>query len=167
MFQPKKIYEVSMIRSTLLVSVLAISSAALAEDGNAHGPFAQNPGLTTGVVNGFYELYLAAEEIGSNITPSESLAGIEHSLTLENPSLSWVEVHIGTTRVGLLKPLKFGTIEGVTAGTYDISYTYPNGYVRHFEATTDGEIIEPTPVEAPVEETVEEPASEETTEAAE
>ncbi len=143
-----------MIRSTLLVSLLALSTASMAEEGNAHGPFAQNPGLTTGQANGFWELYMAADELASTISPSVAVNGTDHSLTLENQSLSWVEVHIGETRVGILKPLKFGTIEGVAGGTYDISYTYPNGFVRHFQATSDGEIIEVAPV---IEIVVEEP----------
>jgi hypothetical protein len=149
-----------MIRSTLLVSLLALSTASFAEEGNAHGPFAQNPGLTTGVANGFWELYMAADEIASNIVPSVAVNGVDHSLTLDNQSLSWVEVHIGETRVGILKPLKFGTIEGVSGGTYDIAYTYPNGFVRHFQATSDGEIIvvepvvEPAPEDSEEEETI-------------
>lgn len=138
-----------MIRSTILISLLALSNVSFAEEGNAHGPFAQNPGLTTGTANGFFELYIAADEIGSNITPSLAVNGTDHSLVLENPSLSWVEVHIGETRVGILKPLKFGTIEGVDGGTYDIAFTYPNGFVRHFQATSDGEIIEVAPAVVP------------------
>jgi hypothetical protein len=158
-FLAKNIFEVLMIRSTLIVSLLALSTASIAEEGNDHGPFAQNPGLTTGVADGFFELYLAADEIGSNITPSLAVNGTDHSLVLENPSLSWVEVHIGETRVGILKPLKFGTIEGVDGGTYDIAFTYPNGFVRHFQATSDGEIIEAAPAVVPA---AEETGSEET-----
>jgi hypothetical protein len=145
-----------MIRSTLLVGLLALSTASMAEEGNAHGPYAQNPGLTTGQANGFWELYMAADELATTIAPSVSVNGTDHSLTIENQSLSWVEVHIGETRVGILKPLKYGTIEGVAAGTYDITYTYPNGFVRHFQATSDGEIIAVAPVIEPV---VEEPAN--------
>ena len=83
-----------MIRSTLLVGLLALSTASMAEEGNAHGPYAQNPGLTTGQANGFWELYMAADELASTITPSVAVNGTDHSLTIENQSLSLSLIHI-------------------------------------------------------------------------
>ena len=138
-----------MTRTLALTAALLLPSLAVANEGaeaeefvpystegNAHGPYMTNPGLTTGQADGFFKLYVEADEIPAAISEG---AG-DHVLVMENKSLSWVDVTIGETRVGMLKPLKFGTITGVAAGTYNIAYTLPNGYVRNFT-------VEATPAE--------------------
>jgi hypothetical protein len=132
-----------MMRFSALFAAVLFCTPALADDpyqpvgDNAFGPYAVNPGLTTGTISGFRTLYASAESLTGSLKPAAAAtAGGTHVLEIENTALSSVDVTVNDTKVGMLGPLTIGRIHDVGAGEYRVKMGHTTGYVQDITVKT-------------------------------
>lgn len=95
----------------------------------ANDPYHHNTALTTGRIAGFRSLYGAADALADQLKPTTpGEPGVKEDLPVLNTRSAWSVVHINGVKIGVIGPYDNGTVKGVPAGTYAISFTLPNGY---------------------------------------
>ncbi|MCK6523555.1 hypothetical protein L6R49_19260 [Myxococcota bacterium] len=119
---------------TLALALLGLAAPAALAEGGGFGPYAPNPTLTRGRLEGFRELYVAADALDS-LSPARALppegdapppAGIG-DLQLINRTNAFTDVEIAGVKVGRVGPLTTAVIHDLPAGVYDVRFTAPNG----------------------------------------
>jgi len=137
---------VQQLASILLLSLVLAPNANAGEE-NTFGIFRVNPALSTGPAEGFRQLFVDPNELGTLLSPAAPRSGEPNGqLVIENIATSWARVHVGDTLVGIIGPLTTGHVRDVAAGTYKVSMELPNGYTRNVEIGTvaeDGSIVIP------------------------
>jgi len=153
----------TLIPLAVLLSMVGAAPYALASEIKDQGPeLAQDPyhhntDLTTGRIAGFRSLYGDPDALADQLAPSTSGAkGEKADLPVLNTRSAWSDVRINGVKVGVIGPYDNGTVAGVQAGTYEVSFTLPNGYTWTMEVTAgtaEEAAVAPTPMEeAPAEE---------------
>jgi hypothetical protein len=94
-----------------------------------------NPRYSTGPIENFRQVYVDPAQAPAQLKPAEPKGGTS-DLTIYNDRQGWGDVTISGTKIGLLDSLTNGVIHGVAAGTYDVTLTYSNGFVKNLRVST-------------------------------
>jgi hypothetical protein len=94
-----------------------------------------NPGLSTGTIENFREVFVDPAQAPGQLKPAEAHSGTS-DLSIRNDLTAWTEVTIAGTKIGVLDALQSGVIRGVTAGVYEVALHYPNGFEKKLKVTT-------------------------------
>ena len=118
----------------LAVLTLGLAATAALAEGGGFGPYAPNPTLTKGRLDGFRELYIEAEAV-DGLSPARALPAEGDApppvgvgdLALINSTNAFTDVEIGGVKLGRVGPLTTAVIHDLPAGVYDVRFTAPNG----------------------------------------
>lgn len=120
-----------------LLAALTLGLAAPvahAEERGGFGPYAPSPTLTKGRLEGFREIYIAAEAV-DGVSPARALPAEGDApppvgpgdLKLVNSTNAFTDVEIAGVKLGRVGPLTTAVIHDLPAGVYDVRFTAPNG----------------------------------------
>jgi hypothetical protein len=121
--------------------------------------------LSTGKAQNFRELFIDPDMIAGTLKPSappqvpappEGAPGAGPSfapfgvLHVRNDHHAFAVVSVGGTELGILGPFTEGVIEGVRSGTYEVGFTFPNGFSasQTLSATPTAGMTGPAPAAA-------------------
>ena len=110
-----------------MLNILLITTLSIAHAENENRPLRPtthpaDPALSEGNVENFQRLYCDPEQISSLLTPTSTTSEQgKQTLLIPNRYNGWVDVSVGTQKIGRLGPLTTGAIHNLPAGVYTVS----------------------------------------------
>ncbi len=127
---------------TVSAEVPVVSDAPEGED--AEAPAAPDEATDEGEAGDGEDAVVETERIKVGYAPKTlAAAGAGSVLPVDNARSSWAEVTINGEKVGIIGPYATGYVHNVTAGAYEIGFTWANGFSL---ATTANTLDKPDPL---------------------